>query len=158
MLIPQFSWIPESNITYKYTNTHTNILIVQKHPVFFFSLLKLHILFSLVSMECWKSFVLISVSAVKTKVSIRHKSVLTVVKAGLGDQNIWVSSAALFSAPRLPPDSAAKTLGTQMSRSQRNYRDMFCWCRDVHAFFRILLLSYSFILYTCNDWLSSYLW
>lgn len=128
------------------------------HPGFFFSFLKLHILFYLVSIECWKSFVLISVTPVKTKVSIRQKSVLTVLKAGPEDQNIWVSSAALFSAPRLRPDSAAKTLGTEMSRSQRNYRDMFCWCRDAHAFFRILLLSYSFILDKCNGWLSSYLW
>ena len=127
-----------------YTNTHTNILIVQRLWwsqnilvfVFLFPfLLKLHILFYLVSMACWKSFVLISASPVKTKVSFRQKSVLTAVKAGLGDQDIWVSSAALFSASRLPPDSAAKTLGTEMSRSQRNYRDMFCWWRDAHAFF-----------------------
>lgn len=31
--------------------------------------------------------------------------------AGLDGQNLWVSSAALFSAPRLSPDSAATTLG-----------------------------------------------
>lgn len=45
--------------------------------------------------------------AVKRK-SRSDKNPRTVVEAGLQEQNNGVSSAALFPAPRLPPDSAAR--------------------------------------------------
>lgn len=46
--------------------------------------------------------------AVKRK-SRSHKNPRTLVEAGLQKQNNGVSSAALFPAPRLPPDSAANS-------------------------------------------------
>lgn len=78
----------------------------QTIPLFSLSFLKLHILFYRVSMEWWKSFVLISTGCVK-KVSFRQKSAHC-RWSGPSDTKQWSFFCNPFPAPRLPPDSAAK--------------------------------------------------